>query len=58
MALLIKLGYRSHAIAAQIGDTPEEVDKTYAHLYPDTNREIATDLNRHEKGFNFTLEPK
>ncbi|MCL2856148.1 MAG: site-specific integrase [Oscillospiraceae bacterium] len=57
VALCIKLGYRSHAIAARIGDTVTEVDKTYAHLYPDTSRDLADELNRHKDGFSF-LEPK
>ncbi|MCL2563090.1 MAG: site-specific integrase [Oscillospiraceae bacterium] len=52
VALLIKLGYRTHAIAARIGDTPEEVDKTYAHLYPDTSQILAAELNQHKDGFS------
>lgn len=53
VAMLIKLEYRTHAIADRIGDTPEEVDKTYAHLYPDTADEIAGELSKHQSGFNF-----
>ncbi len=51
VSMLIKLGYRTHAIADRIGDTPEEVDKTYAHLYPDTADEIANELSKHQNGF-------
>jgi len=51
VALLIELGYNSHEIAARIGDTPEEVDKTYAHLYPEAGRRIVQELERHRDGF-------
>ncbi|WP_131929995.1 MULTISPECIES: site-specific integrase [unclassified Dehalobacter] len=49
-SLLIELGYRTHAIAKRIGDTPEEVDRTYAHLYPGKSQDIARELNRHKNG--------
>lgn len=52
VSLLIKLGYRTHAIADRIGDTPEVVDRVYAHLYPDVGNEIAKELNKHRMGFN------
>lgn len=52
VSLLIKLGYRTHAIADRIGDTPEVVDRVYAHLYPDVSNEIVQELNKHQKGFN------
>ena len=47
----------SHAIAARIGGTVTEVDKTYTHLYPEIAVELAEDLNRHKDGFNFNLIP-
>ncbi len=50
VSLLIELGYRTHAIAARIGDTPEVVDKTYAHLYPNKGQHIALELERHQHG--------
>ena len=50
VALLIELGYRTHAIAKRIGDTPEEVNRTYAHLYPNKSQDIARELNRHKDG--------
>ncbi|MBR1763054.1 MAG: site-specific integrase [Eubacterium sp.] len=51
VALLIKLGYRTHAIADRIGDTPEMVDRVYAHLYPDTSEQIARELDKYKDGF-------
>jgi integrase len=51
VAFLIQLGYRTHAIAARIGDTPEEVDRTYAHLYPEVAQDMAAELSRHKDGF-------
>ncbi|WP_434510136.1 tyrosine-type recombinase/integrase [Desulfitobacterium sp. AusDCA] len=50
VALLIELGYRTHAIAKRIGDTPEEVDRTYAHLYPNKGQDIARELSKHQNG--------
>lgn len=50
VALLIELGYRTHAIAQRIGDTPAEVDRTYAHLYPNKAHHIALELNKHRDG--------
>lgn len=50
VSLLIELGYRTHAIAERIGDTPQEVDKTYAHLYPNKAQDLAADLERHRDG--------
>lgn len=50
VALLIELGYRTHAIAQRIGDTPAEVDKTYAHLYPNKAQAVAQELNKHRDG--------
>jgi len=50
VALLIELGYRTHAIANRIGDTPEEVDRTYAHLYPNKGQDIARELSKHQNG--------
>ena len=50
VALMIELGYRTHAIAQRIGDTPAEVDKTYAHLYPNKAQAIAEELNKHRDG--------
>lgn len=50
MSLLVELGYRSYAIADRIGDTPEMVDKTYAHLYPNKGAQIARELDRHKGG--------
>lgn len=50
VSLLIELGYRTHAIANRIGDTPMEVDKTYAHLYPNKAQDVAVELNRHRDG--------
>lgn len=57
VSLLIKLGYRTHAIADRIGDTPETVDRTYAHLYPDTADELARELEKHQFGFH-SVEPQ
>lgn len=50
VSLLVELGYRSYAIADRIGDTPEMVDKTYAHLYPNKGAQIARELDRHKDG--------
>ena len=50
VALLIELGYRTHAIAGRIGDTPAEVDRTYAHLYPNKGQHIALELEKHQYG--------
>lgn len=50
VSLLIELGYNTHAIADRIGDTPEVVNKVYAHLYPTVAASIATELNRHQNG--------
>lgn len=50
VSLLIELGYRTHAIANHIGDTPQEVDKTYAHLYPNKAQDVAVELSRHKDG--------
>ncbi|WMM24026.1 site-specific integrase [Tissierella sp. MB52-C2] len=55
VALLIELGYRTHAIAQRIGDTAEEVDRTYAHLYPNKGQDIARELNRHKDGIVQTI---
>ncbi len=52
VSLLIELGYRTHAIADRIGDTPEEVDKTYAHLYPNKAMQIARELDKHKDGID------
>ncbi len=57
VALLIELGYRTHAIAKRIGDTPEEVDRTYAHLYPGKSQDIARELNRHKDGITRGAAP-
>lgn len=50
LALLIELGYGIHAIAARIGDTSEEVNRTYAHPYPNKDHIIAQDLNKYKDG--------
>lgn len=50
VALLIELGYRTHAIAQRLGDTPAEVDRTYAHLYPNKAHHVAQELNKHRDG--------
>lgn len=50
VALLIELGYRTHAIAQRVGDTPAEVDRTYAHLYPNKAHHVALELNKHRDG--------
>ena len=52
VSLLVELGYRSYAIADRIGDTPEMVDKTYAHLYPNKGNQIARELDRHKDGIS------
>lgn len=57
VALLIELGYRTHAIAKRIGDTPEEVDRTYAHLYPNKGQDIARELSRHKDGIVHSTTP-
>lgn len=44
VALLINQGYNDYMIAERIGDTVQEVQKTYAHLYPNKNKEIALHL--------------
>lgn len=51
VALLIQLGYSIFAIAKRIGDTPEEVQRTYGHLYPDIAQAIGRELDRHQNGF-------
>lgn len=51
VSLLINIGYKTHAIAKRIGDTPAVVDRTYAHLYPDVNLSIAKELNKHKDSF-------
>ncbi len=55
VSLLVELGYRSYAIADRIGDTPEMVDKTYAHLYPNKGDQIARELDKHKDGFADSL---
>lgn len=50
VALLIELGYRTHAIAQRLGNTPAEVDRTYAHLYPNKAHHVAAELNKHRDG--------
>lgn len=50
VSLLVELGYTTHAIADRIGDTPEMVDKTYAHLYPNKGVQIARELDKHKDG--------
>lgn len=50
VSLLVELGYRTHAIADRIGDTAEVVDRTYAHLYPNTSEAIARELDKHKNG--------
>lgn len=59
VSLLVELGYRSYAIADRIGDTPEMVDKTYAHLYPNKSEQIARELDRHRNGIsgNLNIDP-
>lgn len=57
VALLIEMGYRTHAIAKRIGDTPEEVDRTYAHLYPNKDMDIARHLSRHQNGLILKTAP-
>ncbi len=59
VSLLIELGYRTHAIADRIGDTPEMVDKTYAHLYPNKGVQIARELDKHKSGIinNSIIDP-
>lgn len=56
-ALLIELGYGTHAIADRLGDTPEVVDRTYAHLYPSTAKSIADELSKHKSGLSSDLLP-
>lgn len=46
---LIELGFQTHAIAARIGDSPETVNRTYTHLYPNTGQRIAATLNESMK---------
>lgn len=53
VSLLIELGYRSHAIADRIGDTTEMVDRTYAHLYPNKDLQIARELDKHKEGIMY-----
>lgn len=48
VALLIELGYRTHAIAQRVGDTPTTVDTVYAHLYPNKAYAVAQELNKHK----------
>lgn len=48
VSLLVEFGYRSYAIADRIGDTPEMVDKTYAHLYLNKAEQIVRELDRHK----------
>ena len=50
VSLLIELGFQTHAIAKRIGDTPETVDRTYAHLYPHVGTTIAGALNNIQNG--------
>ena len=45
VSLLIELGFQAHAIAKRIGDTPETVNRTYAHLYPHVGQTMASALN-------------
>lgn len=56
VSLLVELGYRTHAIADRIGDTPEVVDRTYAHLYPNTAEAIARELDKHKYGIANDIE--
>lgn len=56
VSLLVELGYRTHTIADRIGDTPEVVDRTYAHLYPNKSESIARELDRHKDGIVNDME--
>lgn len=49
VALLIELGYSPTAIAERIGDTVDEVNRTYSHLYPQKKDRVAQNLNRVKK---------
>ena len=45
-AILIDMGYSLSAVAERLGDTEKAVMKTYAHLYPNVQDKIVTDLDR------------
>lgn len=44
-SLLISLGVDIESIAERLGDTPEVIRKTYAHLFPTYNDDINSKLN-------------
>lgn len=54
VAMLIKLGFRTHAIAERIGDSYETVERTYAHLYPDVPQSMIKALNKSQYGITET----
>lgn len=54
VSLLVELGYSIQAIADRIGDTPDTVNRTYAHLYPDKRQQIADVLSKYKNGFSAT----
>ena len=45
-AILIDMGYSISAVAERLGDTEKVVMETYAHLYPNVQDKIVTDLDR------------
>ncbi len=44
VSLCIELGYSALLVAKRIGDTVAVVLKTYAHLYPNKQKELVTQL--------------
>lgn len=58
VSLLIELGFQVHAIAKRIGDTPETVNRTYAHLYPHVGQTIAEALAAAQNGMSGKSEEK
>ncbi|MGB7594472.1 MAG: tyrosine-type recombinase/integrase [Erysipelotrichaceae bacterium] len=60
VSYLMNTGYSDIQIAKRIGDSREEVDKTYAHLWRDKQNEMVSDMTRKPKrtltSKNFTIK--
>lgn len=49
-AMLIELGYSIVLVAERLGDTVKVAMETYSHLYPNKQKEVAKNLEKHRSG--------
>lgn len=49
-ALMIELGYDIPMLAERLGDTIRVVSDTYAHLYPNRQAKVGSELSKHKDG--------